>query len=105
GFVSDLRRQKLRSALTILGITWGTVAVVVLRAFGVGLAAQMQRNARGIGERVVILSGGTTTISHAGFPEGRRIRLVEDDVHLLRSEVAGISLMSPEYGRWTPVRV
>jgi putative ABC transport system permease protein len=103
-FVADLRRQKLRSALTILGITWGTVAVVVLLAFGVGLSAQMQKNARGIGDQVVILSGGTTAKPFAGFPEGRRIRLVEDDVRLIRSEVEGIERISPEFGRWGPIR-
>jgi putative ABC transport system permease protein len=103
-FALDLRRQKLRSALTILGITWGTVAVVVLLACGLGLAAQMRKNARGIGDGVVILSGGTTTRAFAGFSEGRRIRLVKDDLALLRREVPGIGLMSPEYGRWTPVR-
>jgi len=36
-FLADLKAQKLRTALTILGITWGTVAVVVLLAFGIGL--------------------------------------------------------------------
>jgi putative ABC transport system permease protein len=103
-FIADVRRQKLRSALTILGITWGTVAVVVLLAFGVGLAAQMQTNARGIGEQVVILSGGRTAQAFAGFPEGRRVRLVEDDLRLLEREVEGIARISPEYGRWSPVR-
>jgi putative ABC transport system permease protein len=103
-FLADLRRQKLRSALTILGITWGTVAVVVLLAFGVGLSAQMQKNARGIGDQVVILSGGRTAKPFAGFPEGRRIRLVEDDVRLIARDVGGIGLISPEYGRWGGIR-
>ena len=42
-FFQDLRSQKLRTALTILGITWGTVAVVVLLAFGVGLEKQSKK--------------------------------------------------------------
>jgi len=36
-FWNDIRAQKLRTTLTILGITWGTVAVIVLLAFGTGL--------------------------------------------------------------------
>ena len=103
-FLTDLRRQKLRTTLTILGITWGTVAVVVLLAFGSGLEKQMKRNARGIGESVVILTPGTTTLPFNGFPEGRRISLDEGDVSALRSEVDGIQRISPEYGRWIPVR-
>jgi putative ABC transport system permease protein len=39
-FLADLRQQRLRTALTILGVTWGTVAVVVLLAFGTGLEQQ-----------------------------------------------------------------
>jgi len=39
-FLADLRAQKLRTSLTVLGIAWGTVAVVVLLAFGVGLERQ-----------------------------------------------------------------
>lgn len=103
-FLADLQRQKLRTTLTILGITWGTVAVVVLLAFGSGLAEQMKRNARGIGESVVILTPGVTTIAHQGFPEGRRMRLDESDVTALRSEVPGVLRVSPEYGDWRPVR-
>src|SRR5690606_25266428 len=103
-FLTDLQRQKLRTTLTILGITWGTVAVVVLLAFGTGLAKQMKRNARGIGESVVILTPGITTRPHQGFPEGRRIRLDEGDVAALRGEVSGILRISPEYGDWRPVR-
>lgn len=103
-FLTDLQRQKLRTTLTILGITWGTVAVVVLLAFGTGLAKQMKRNARGIGEAVVILTPGTTTIPHEGFPEGRRMSLSEADVRALRTEVPEIQRISPEYGAWRPVR-
>ena len=95
----------MRSTLTILGITWGTVAVVVLLAFGTGLAVQMKKNARGIGENVVILSPGRTTISYEGFPEGRGISLQEADVAALRQEVKGIGRISPEYGRWYPVHL
>jgi putative ABC transport system permease protein len=103
-FLDELRSQKLRSALTIMGIAWGTVAVVVLLAFGVGLEAQMRKNAAGIGENVIILFPGRTTQSFQGFPDGRHIRMEERDVGLITGEVSGISLISPEYGRWNPVR-
>jgi putative ABC transport system permease protein len=104
-FADTLRHQRLRTALTVLGITWGTVAVVVLLAFGAGLEKQMRKNAKGIGEGIVILGGGTTTRSFGGFPEGRRIRLLPADVELLRREVPEIEVATPEYGRWgVPVR-
>ena len=104
-FFHTLRTQRLRTALTVLGITWGTAAVVVLLAFGVGLAAQMKKNARGIGDGLVIVFPGTTTRSYRGFPEGRRIQFDMADVEALRREVPSIDVVTPEYEkRGVPVR-
>jgi len=104
-FLSDLRQQRLRTALTILGITWGTVAVVVLLAFGTGLERQTRKRFHGLGDQIVILFGGRTTKSFLGFPEGRYIRLHDEDIDLLTREIPDIALISPEYSnRQTPVR-
>ncbi len=97
-FGEDLRARPLRTAITVLGITWGTAAVAVLLAFGVGMGTKMKGDFAGLGDGIVILFGGRTTKSFQGFPEGRSIRLLEDDAHILRSEVAGIEMISPEYG-------
>jgi putative ABC transport system permease protein len=98
--VDDLRRQRLRTALTVLGITWGTTAVVALLAFGVGLERQMVVNARGMGDGLVLVSGGRTTLPFRGFPERRSIRLVESDADLIAREVPGLDVVTPEYGTW-----
>lgn len=104
-FFADVRTQRLRTALTILGITWGTVAVIVLLAFGVGMEKRTRKRMHGLGERIVILFGNRTTKSFAGFPEGRRIRLHEDDAALLEREIPQITDISPEYStRQVPVR-
>lgn len=104
-FVEDARKQKLRTSLTVMGITWGTVAVVILLAFGTGLENQTRVRFHGLGERIVILFGGRTTVPHAGFPDGRRIRLVEEDADLLDREVPDITTISPEYSvRTAPAR-
>jgi putative ABC transport system permease protein len=104
-FFHDIRTQRLRTVLTILGIAWGTVAVVVLLAFGVGMERQTRKRMHGIGERVVILFAGRTTKSFAGFPEGRYLRFQEEDIALLQQEIADIRDISPEYStRRVPVR-
>jgi len=104
-FLDDVRAQKLRTTLTVLGITWGTVAVVVLLAFGTGLAEQMRRNARGMGDGIVLVFGGRTTRPYAGYGEGRVIRMREEDAALIARQVAGIEALSPEYGsHGRPVR-
>jgi len=96
-FVADLRAQKLRTGLTVLGIAWGTVAVVVLLAFGVGLERQTKKRFHGLGDRIVILWGGRTTKPFAGFGDGRPIRLRLEDVQTLTQEIAEIDQISPEY--------
>jgi putative ABC transport system permease protein len=104
-FFADLRQQRLRTALTVLGITWGTVAVVVLLAFGTGLEHQTRKRFHGLGDRIAILFGGRTTKSFRGFPEGRYIHLRDDDVTLLQQQVPDIVMISPEYtNRQTTVR-
>jgi putative ABC transport system permease protein len=104
-FLNDLKSQRLRTALTILGITWGTVAVVVLLAFGVGLERQTLKRFHGLGDRIVILFGGRTTKSYQGFPDGRSIRPREEDGAILLREIPEIVMLSPEYQeRSMPVR-
>ncbi|MDH3458756.1 MAG: ABC transporter permease [Gemmatimonadota bacterium] len=104
-FAADLRAQRLRTALTVLGIAWGTIAVVVLLAFGVGLERQTRKRFHGLGDRIVILFGGRTTVSYRGFPDGRFINLREEDGTLLLREIPDIVMLSPEYNnRSTPVR-
>jgi putative ABC transport system permease protein len=96
-FFADLRTQKLRTSLTVLGIAWGTVAVVVLLAFGVGLERQTRKRFHGLGDRIVVLFGGRTTKPFAGFGNGRPIRLRADDVQLITREVTEIEQISPEF--------
>lgn len=98
--VDDLRRQRMRTTLTVLGITWGTTAVVTLLAFGTGFQRQMVVNARGMGDGIVLVRGNRTTIPFRGFPERRSIRLVEEDAALLARDVPEIDLITPEYGTW-----
>ena len=102
---SDLSAQRLRTVLTVLGITWGTVAVVVLLAFSVGLERQTIKRFHGLGDRIVVLFGGRTVLAHAGFREGRTIRLREADAEILARQIPDITMISPEYStREAPVR-
>lgn len=104
-FVLDLRAQKLRAFLTMFGIVWGTVTIIVLIAFGVGFKKQMSVNMHGIGESIAIMFPGKTTKAWEGFGTGRPMSFVEDDTKLLASQIPGIKAISPEFGRRTPTRV
>jgi putative ABC transport system permease protein len=96
-FIRDLRAQKLRTALTIFGIVWGTVAIVVLLAFGMGFKRQLSINMHGMGEGVAIMFPGRTAKAYQGFGIGRPISFIEEDAHILAMQVKGIAKISPEY--------
>ncbi len=93
----DLWTQKLRSSLTIFGIVWGTAAVALLLAFGNGMHAQQMKSFAGLGEYIVITWPSQTSLPYAGLPKGRRLRLTEDDMQLLRSKVRDLAGVSGEW--------
>jgi putative ABC transport system permease protein len=98
-FINDLLKQKLRSFLTLLAICWGTLSVVLLLAFGSGVAVKNMEGMLGGGSRVMIVYGGQTTQPFQGLPAGRQIRFVEEDIELIKQRVSNIQYISPQYGR------
>jgi putative ABC transport system permease protein len=85
--LQDVRHQRLRTLLTLLGITWGTVSVSLLVSFGEALQKRIVKNQRGLGENIVIAWPSRTSLPFEGLGKGRRIRLMEEDVDLLRREI------------------
>ncbi len=101
-----LGQYKARTTMTMFGIVWGTMTVILLLAFGVGLRKQMSKNMHGIGEGIAIVWPGRTSIPFEGYGRDRRIRLNEDDIELIRTEVKDIIRISPEFSKWgSAVRV
>jgi len=100
----DMRSQKLRTSLTLFGIVWGTTAVSLLLAFGVGLKHQQIRRVKGLGDRIVIAWPGLTSIPFNGLGKGRKIRLDEEDVDNVRAQASQITGISTEYRKEMKVR-
>ncbi len=100
--ILDVRHQKLRTGLTLLGITWGTVSVALLVAFGLGLEQRVMRNQHGMGQGLVIAWPARTSIAFEGLGKGRPIRVTEEDLEALRREIPE-ARFSGEYGRGTSV--
>lgn len=100
-FLRDLRRQKLRTALTTFGIFWGTCAIVLLFAFGEGIKQAQLKSQRGLGENIAIFWPGITSKEYRGLPQGRRIRFDERDVEMIKKRAGTVERISPEYSRWS----
>lgn len=99
-FLRSSRIQRKRAVLTIASIAWGTVALVLLLAFGQGLRDQIGRNSAGMGQNIGVIFPGETTRPYQGLPPGRPIRMVVDDVQLLRDRVPGIDKVVGEMRAW-----
>src|SRR5918912_2257919 len=92
--IRDVRAEKLRTFLTVFGIVWGTVAISLMLAFGTGLHKQLVKSTAGLGDRIVIAWPGLSSIPYEGLGKGRRIRITDDDIAGVRTDVVGLKAIS-----------
>jgi putative ABC transport system permease protein len=103
-FWEDLKTQKTRAILTMGAITWGTLTLILLMAFGQGLSFRMHEGMANAADRIIYAWSGQTGKKFQGLPVGRNIRFVEDDCILLKKSISKITLISPQMGRWIRLR-
>lgn len=99
-FLNDLKMQKTRVFLTTFAITWGTMAIVMMMAFGRGFRYRIATSMLNAGNQIIRLYGGQTSMKYQGLPEGRWIRFKQEDADLLLKSIPQIREVSPSYGRW-----
>src|SRR5512140_2144983 len=99
-FKSAAQLQKKRAYLTIAAIAWGTVAILLLLAFGEGLRLQMDRNRRAMGENIAVMWPGETTKGWKGMPPGRPIRPTIDDLEYIRERMPELQTVIGEVTSW-----
>lgn len=95
-FATSSRLQKKRAYLTIAAIAWGTVAILLLLAFGEGLKRQLDKNRRSTGENLAVMWPSETTKAWKGMPPGRAIRLHIDDVDFIRERMPELKAVHGE---------
>ena len=93
--------QRKRATLTIAAIAWGTVAIVMLLAFGEGLKIQLMKGRRGMGENIAVWWSGETSKVWQGMPTGRSIQARMDDVKYLRGRMTAASGVLGEMTSWS----
>lgn len=97
--VDNLRANRLRSILTMFGILWGIVSVVVLSATGEGFQQGNQAVLETLGKNIGIVWPGRTSLQAGGERAGRAIRFTVDDVRALEQGSAYIEVASAEIQR------
>ncbi|HEY9173526.1 MAG TPA: ABC transporter permease [Verrucomicrobiae bacterium] len=91
-----IRRNILRSFLTMLGIIVGIAAVIVGVSMGAGAKAEVERQIASMGNNLLIIFSGNMSRGGVRGGFGMQPTLTERDYNSLRSEVAGLAGISPE---------
>jgi putative ABC transport system permease protein len=91
-----LRRNKLRSALTALGIIIGVGAVIAMVSIGNGAKAQVEAQIASLGENVILIFSGSTTSSGIRTGWGGAGTLKIEDAEAIRREIPSVTLLSEE---------
>jgi putative ABC transport system permease protein len=98
-----LRRNKLRSVLTALGIIIGVAAVIAMVGIGNGARAQVEAQIASLGQNVILIFSGSTTASGIRTGWGGAGTLKIEDAEAIRREVPGVSVVSEEVVSTTQV--
>ncbi|PYK09936.1 MAG: multidrug ABC transporter substrate-binding protein [Verrucomicrobia bacterium] len=98
-----LRRNKMRSVLTALGIIIGVGAVIAMVGIGNGAKAQVEAQIASLGENVILIFSGSTTSSGIRTGWGGAGTLKIEDAEAIRREVPGVIGVSEEVVSTTQV--
>ena len=84
--LGSVSRNKLRTCLTGLAVSWGIFMLIVLVGAGNGILNATLGNMEGISANTMEVWSGWTSKAYGGFKQGRFIPLTEADVRLTRSD-------------------
>jgi len=98
-----LRVNKLRSALTVLGIVVGVAAVVCMVSVGAGAQAEVSEKIRTLGANLLLVIPGARNSGGARLESGTQPTLTEEDAASIRRELADAQVVAPLLSRSMPL--
>jgi putative ABC transport system permease protein len=90
-----LTMNKLRSALTMLGIVIGVASVIATVAIGSGATGRIQDQIASIGSNIIIITPGSTSSSGVRLGTGNAVTLSEADARDIPSQCPDVALTAP----------
>jgi putative ABC transport system permease protein len=97
--LATLKANKLRSFLTMFGIAWGILSLILMTSSGEGFRIAQRENLRNLGKDIMIIWSGRTSIQSGHFQKGRQIQLEYSDYAYIRDHSRLIARISPELSR------
>ena len=98
-----ITRNKLRSALTSLGIIMGVGAVIVMMALGDGAKASIEQRVASLGTDLVTVSAGSANVGGVRMGQGAVTTLTAEDAAAIAARVSGVRGVSPGVSTRTQV--
>jgi len=92
-----LIRNKMRAALTMLGIIIGVAAVIAMVSIGQGASASVQAQIESIGTNLLFVSAGAQNVGgvRSGTGDTGTNTLTVDDLQAIKREVPSVSMVTP----------
>ncbi|HUK62878.1 MAG TPA: ABC transporter permease, partial [Dongiaceae bacterium] len=90
-----LSRNRMRSALTVLGIVIGVAAVIATLAIGQGARAAVQQQIASLGANILNVIPGTVTAGGARSGMGSTSTMTPDDALAIKRECPAVDLVAP----------
>ncbi len=91
-----LRRNRMRTILTALGIVIGVAAVITMVGLGQGASAEVQEQVNRLGQNVVLVFPGARQLGGVSIGGGSANTLTTEDARALREEIPEVIAASPE---------
>ena len=90
-----ITHNKMRSVMTAFGVFWGMFMLVVMVGAGVALERGISSNIEGFATNSCFIWTNSTSEPYKGFKKGRRWNMTNEDVKVLRNNVAEIEYIAP----------
>src|SRR5271156_811027 len=104
GTIQTLWAHKLRTFLTMFGITWGIISITLMIAATQGLRLGLKRQSESFGKDIMIFFSGRTSMQAGGMRVGRQIHWYEDDYVSVLDQSPACRYVIPEVGNQVPLR-
>jgi len=91
-----LQRNKMRAALTMLGVIFGVGAVITTVSLSDGARVMVQQQIAAMGENVMLIFAGDSRRGGVSFGSGSSSTMTLQDLEAIRREVPGVRNISPE---------
>jgi len=88
--------HKLRTFLTMFGIAWGIVSIVLMVAAGEGLRKGQEDQAKNLGKDIMIVFHGRTSLQAGGQRAGRAVHWEDADLPFIQAESPDCEYAIPE---------